>query len=538
MKLKKGGKNTLKDKLKLNIGKVLNKQGALPILFVGAGISQRYLKLANWEGLLRYLAQRAKESEYSFEAYKNRAKNSEIKVGEFQKIAELIEIDLALKWFEEDKFKKLREEYTEDILNGVSPLKIEIANYIKTHSLNLQNEMKEEIEYLKKVGKKSIASVITTNYDTLLENIFSDYTRFIGQEELIFSKIHGVGEIYKIHGCCTKPESIIINEDDYIDFQDKNPYLASKILTLFLEHPIIFIGYSIGDENIRSILKSIVKCLSKEKIEILKERLIFVEWDKEGDNQGFSTHTIAFDDGKFIDMTKISLQNYAVLFEAMLQNKAKYNAPMLRKLKEDIYELVLTNEPKEKIKVVGLEDDDKLENIEVVVGVGVISELGKKGYETFTAEEIYKDIVFDNRNFEAEIVVKSTLPNLLKQHSKSIPIYKYVSKVKTQLPSIIEESIKENYDDFLNNTLKKTRERNDFSKYSISELKKDFGDMKCLEYIPLLNKDKISIQELREFLKDVLTDYPQLLNDGKQTDKTNLKRLIRIYDWLVYYNKQ
>ncbi len=137
--------------------------------------------------------------------------------------------------------------------------------------------MSEEIECLKRVGNKSIAGVITTNYDSLLEGVFSDYTRFIGQEELIFSQIQGVGEIYKIHGCCTKPDSIIINEDDYVDFQEKNPYLASKILTLFLEHPIVFMGYSIGDENIRNILRAIVRCLSKEKIEVLKERLIFIE---------------------------------------------------------------------------------------------------------------------------------------------------------------------------------------------------------------------------------------------------------------------
>ena len=35
---------------------------------------------------------------------------------------------------------------------------------------------------------------------------------------------------------------------------------------------------------------------------------------------------------------------------------------------------------------------------------------------------------------------------------------------------------------------------------------------------------------------DILTEYPKLLStEGKQSDRTNLKRLIRIYDWIKYY---
>lgn len=528
----------MKERVKDELKEMFRKYQSLPILFAGAGISQRYLGLPNWEGLLRYLAKRAKDVEFSFETYKNRANNSNVEVGEFPKIAEFIEKDLGAVWFEDDRYKEIREKYKDEIVKGTSPIKIEIGNYIENNSSKLNPEMKKEVELLKKVGKRSIAGVITTNYDNFLENTFENYTTFIGQEELIFSQIQGVGEIYKIHGCCTKPNSIIINEKDYIGFREKNQYLASKILTLFLEHPIIFIGYSISDQNIRDILKAIVGCLSKEKLNTLKERFIFIEWDNTEKDGVIATHTISFEDGKSINMTKITLSNYDELFEAILENKAKYNTPMLRNLKKDIYDLVLTNEPTEKMKVVGLEDDDKLENVEVVIGVGVISELGKKGYETFTAEEIYKDIVYDNRNFDAKMVVKSTLPNLLKQHSKSIPIYKYICKTRDKLPQIVMESVKENYDEFLNTTLRNMRNRCDFSDYSIPKLIHEYGDMKSLQYIVLLDYKKIDIDELNKFLKHILDEYSNLLSDGKQNDRTNLKRLIRIYDWLKYYKNR
>jgi len=405
--------------------------------------------------------------------------------------------------------------------------------------LNLQEEMSEEIECLKRVGNKSIAGVITTNYDSLLEGVFSDYTRFIGQEELIFSQIQGVGEIYKIHGCCTKPDSIIINEDDYVDFQEKNPYLASKILTLFLEHPIVFMGYSIGDENIRNILRAIVRCLSKEKIEVLKERLIFIEWDKEGKNQGFSTHTIAFDDGKFINMTKISLQNYDVLFEAMLQNKAKYNAPMLRKLKKDIYELVLTNEPTEKVKVVGLEDDDKLEDIEVVVGVGVISEFGNKGYMGLTAEEIFLDVMFDDRQFDSNMVVAQSLPTLLSHNSNSIPIYKYISNCNCNIPQKVEKEIKNNFDQLLSRTIISKREKmTEFKDKEIDDIINLYGEEKSLEYIAMLSEERINVDRLNKFLISFYGKNNDIFKNGTTNMKTNFRRLIKIFDWLKYHNKK
>ena len=42
-----------------------------------------------------------------------------------------------------------------------------------------------------------------------------------------------------------------------------------------MEHPIIFLGYNIGDANIHSILNSIIKILDKHTIEKLKVILLF-----------------------------------------------------------------------------------------------------------------------------------------------------------------------------------------------------------------------------------------------------------------------
>jgi len=238
-------------------------------------------------------------------------------------------------------------------------------------------------------------------------------------------------------------------------------------------------------------------------------------------------------------MTKISLQNYDVLFEAMLQNKAKYNAPMLRKLKKDIDELVLTNEPTEKVKVVGLEDDDKLEDIEVVVGVGVISEFGNKGYMGLTAEEIFLDVMFDDRQFDSNMVVAQSLPTLLSHNSNSIPIYKYISNCNCNIPQKVEKEIKNNFDQLLSRTIISKREKmTEFKDKEIDDIINLYGEEKSLEYIAMLSEERINVDRLNKFLISFYGKNNDIFKNGTTNMKTNFRRLIKIFDWLKYHNKK
>ena len=68
-----------------------------------------------------------------------------------------------------------------------------------------------------------------------------------------------------------------------------------------------------------------------------------------------------------------------------------------------------------------------------MIGVGVLSEFGKKGYTGLTAEEIYSGVVYDDGNFASELVVTESLPILLKHHANSIPINKYISQLECEL---------------------------------------------------------------------------------------------------------
>ena len=101
-------------------------------------------------------------------------------------------------------------------------------------------------------------AIITTNYDEFLEKIvFKKFKTTVGQK-IIKEHLKGNnGKILKIHGCVTKPETIVISELDYENFIFRQKYLSAKLLTYFVEYPIIIMGYSISDRNILSILQTI-----------------------------------------------------------------------------------------------------------------------------------------------------------------------------------------------------------------------------------------------------------------------------------------
>ena len=204
------------------------------------------------------------------------------------RVASLISRDFDEKWYADKTMRTISNEVMEQVADSiVSPFKAEIAAELKRHT-DVIPEYKDEVALLKEISSDHVTGFITTNYDCFLEAL-TGYRSYVGQDELIFSSIQGVGEIYKIHGSIDRPSSIVIDEQDYADFNQKCAYLAAKLMTIFMEYPIIFIGYSLSDRNIQNILSAMVECIPTDKYDTLKSRFVFIDYNADYDSYSISS---------------------------------------------------------------------------------------------------------------------------------------------------------------------------------------------------------------------------------------------------------
>ncbi len=468
----------------------LDEFASSPFLFIGSGFSRRYLNAEDWEGLLRKYAQ---EIDTPFEKYRSLAG------GNWPRVGKLIAEDYHGYWFDSITKEEERKIHLQDMVDYSSPLKVSISRHLLAL---IQNDtdvgLLDEIEKLKTA---KINGIITTNYDLLCENIFPQFKVYKSQSELIFSPLQEVGEIYKIHGCCSEPNSIVITEDDYHEYNAKNAYIAAKLLTVFLEHPTVFMGYSISDNNVRTILSSIIACLDQAQVNQLSERLFFVQYVADHDREPLIDKYEFEIGGAILPLTRIRASGYIEIIEVLNQLTQKFPAALLRKMKEHIYELVNTNDPTEKIAVVDFDTDTDLERVDVVIGVGV-SGYKEKSYETYTRFDIAEDILNDNKNFDIRELTSKTLPKLVKA-STWVPVYKYYNSCdnKDKLdPKIISAA---------NRPLEDWSKSNPYS-YKAKSINEQFNSIddvlevndpnKALNVILLLDLEKINLKQLEAFL--------------------------------------
>lgn len=504
----------------------IERAGRSPFLFIGSGFSRRYAKSENWEDLLRYVCSLYSDSPLKYEEYKLDV-DRDSPFGEKPSIASMIENDFAREVLQSQKLEEFKDDHIEDIKQGRSLVKIAISDHL--HNLRVEVNQKEFELFCKLTNK--ISGIITTNYDTLLDQTFEDFTSYNSQDDLLFSNSFNVAEIYHIHGSINDPDTLVLTSDDYEIFSQKRDYLAAKLLTIFLEYPIIFIGYSIEDQNVIEILKSIANCLGASKLTSLKDRLIFIGRGVDS----VSTHSIAFDGIGSIEMTKLTTNDFSLIYDAISQINISFIPSVLRELRKQIFEISDELDPTSKVSVTGFSGLEKIpDDQKIVIGLGKTS--SKVPGAVVTAEMVYRDIVIDDQYLTPSLMVEEHLEHLLGTNPGGLPVHKYVSgysspeRINTPrlLRCITEHTTIES---FRNAQLNKSSEnyRNKYTPLSVESVVAREGENEAYKRLVYLSEDEIDINALGEYLARLIRDNPSIIIGNSE-----LKRLIRIYDLLKY----
>ena len=171
--------------------------------------------------------------------------------------------------------KFLTEDYVGSSLAYVSELAISEHSLVELQKY-IQSLFKKfkPADFHKLISTFAWKAIFTTNYDTIVEQIYNSSTSV--QRLSVVIKDTRQQEIfvnpkslpyYKLHGSITKIDDenvpLILTIEQYITHRTNRGRLFDTLKELAYDFPILFVGYSMSDYNIRAILNEISKSLDK-----------------------------------------------------------------------------------------------------------------------------------------------------------------------------------------------------------------------------------------------------------------------------------
>lgn len=328
--------------------KSLKEKNQYPIIFIGSGMSKRYIesspdwlnlleeywiKLGNSTNFYSYLSSMRKEIEHSRESLSNEqidfVVNAQAATEIQKKFDDLYNKDNSL-------VPELNPKSV--YMNNLSPFKESVAK--RFSELKFLDSMTEELSLFGKVLSKA-KMIITTNYDKLIEELLTRQDKspdiFIGNSGF-FQETTGWGELYKIHGTCDNSSSIVITDKDYAEFNENSILLNAKLLTSLVDSPIIFLGYSLTDENVRSLLQAYANNLPTD-VSQSADRITIVEY-KSGEQDIFEN--VEHDPILEINYTRIQTDNYVSLFKQISEINQGVSPAYIRKYQQEFRQIIET----------------------------------------------------------------------------------------------------------------------------------------------------------------------------------------------------
>jgi hypothetical protein len=275
--------------------------------------------------------------------------------------------------------------------------------------------------------------------------------------------------------------------------------------------------------------------LSNENVIKLADRLVFIQWDAHCQKPRFE-RTILSHDGRNLPVYQGTTSSMADVFEALGKINRRIPAKLLRMLKKQVYQLVHSTDPIDRVYVQDINDQTPVNEIEVAMGVGLLAKLRDVGYVAVSREILARDRVFNDQELNPRTVVEKSLPILLKS-ARYVPVFRYLKASKNINDFALDD---------VDIRVKKAAERTlDFylkakgTGQLIQNAKNFQGSFlqfheqntieRTMAYWQYLPAKALNAQQIEDFLK---AKFDLLINHENPNIRTSFMKLICVFDYL------
>ncbi len=334
---------TYKEAMDVAIRDLLQEYEVQPILFIGSGMSRRYFDAPTWMEMLSRVKDIVGDGAPNFEYFRQKYNNDPVEIG-----SALAEYVFEWAWSGgKDHFPAECFSSDADREIFIKFLCCKIVSDLTPKTADTNHGLAREIAALRGVRPHAI---ITTNYDSYLETVFEGYEAISGQTILRYNA-NSFGEIFHIHGDVVAPNSIVLTKRDYDDWDTKKKYVSAKLLTYFAEHPVFIFGYSVSDDNVRSIVKDIAEILVCG--DGLIPNIFHIIWDPDQDGVGRPDVSVIQCEDKEYRVRAVYTAEFRWVFEALKSKAAmaSVNPKLIRALAARTLKLIRTDIPTGSVQV-------------------------------------------------------------------------------------------------------------------------------------------------------------------------------------------
>ncbi len=146
-------------------------------------------------------------------------------------------------------------------------------------------------------------------------------------------------------------------------------------------------------------------------------------------------------------MTKVTISDFGILYDALSVKKAALPVKLLRRFKDELYTFALTQQPGPTMQVASPEDGRIDENM-LALTIGLAS-TGVYGLvRAVNSEQWYRNIILHDSLYSCEKMLEFLYPELAKQSSWKLPVWYHITR-SVKRSELAEEKASRSYSEIV-----------------------------------------------------------------------------------------